>query len=118
MSQNQTIYRCYLLKDRLRNSLNHLTGKAGKVHMALWIRDVMRSKMGPLVHFAHMLLNWFVALFTTSNRATNGLAEGLNIVFDTVIKKGYDFYDMEHPKPKIMQQQRNYEELYDYPYSH
>ncbi len=105
--QNKTIFRCYLLKDRLRYILNHLTGKTGKVRLALCIRAVLPLKTGPLVHFAHMLLKRYRgAISYFQYPVINSQAESINNVIGTVIKNGYR--DLEHLKLKIMHQQMSY----------
>lgn len=107
--ENEIIYRCYLLKERFRYIMNHLSGRTGKIRLALWIKDVMDSGIKPLIRFTKMLLRWYSGIVSYfRHRATNSLAEGLNNVIGTVIKKAYGYRDLEYLKLKIMQQQMNY----------
>ena len=107
--ENEIIYRCYLLKERFRYIMNHLYGRIGKIRLALWIKDVMDSGIKSLVRFTKMLLRWYEGIVSYFRfRVTNSLAEGLNNVIGTVIKKAYGYRDLEYLKLKIMQQQLNY----------
>ena len=107
--ENDSIYRCYLLKERFRYIMNNLSGRHGKVRLANWIKDVRESGIKPLVNFVKMLLRWYRGIVSYFYYpVTNSLAEGLNNVIGTVIKKAYGYRDLEYLKLKIMQQQLSY----------
>lgn len=107
--ENEKIYQCYLLKERFRYIMNYLSGRNGKIRLSLWIKDVMNSGLKPLIQFTKMLLRWYRGIVSYfHHRVTNSLAEGLNNVIGTVIKKAYGYRDLEYLKLKIMQQQLEY----------
>jgi transposase len=89
--------------------MNYLSGRNGKIRLSLWIKDVMNSGLKPLIQFTKMLLRWYRGIVSYfHHRVTNSLAEGLNNVIGTVIKKAYGYRDLEYLKLKIMQQQLEY----------
>jgi|GEM_PF-5017436 len=58
---------------------------------------------------AVMLLRWYRGIISYfHHRFTNSLAEGLNNLIYTVIKKEYGYRDWEYLKLKTMQQQLEY----------
>ena len=107
--ENQIIYQSYLLKERFRYIMNYLSGRIGKIRLALWIKDVTDSGIKPLIRFSKMLLRWYKGIVSYfHHKVTTSLAEGLNNVIGTVIKKAYGYRDLEYLKLKIMQQQLAY----------
>jgi len=106
---NEPLYRCYLLKEEFRHILTSYRGREGKIKLAEWVRTARAANIKPLEQFVELLLRWYhgiVNYFT--HHVTNSLAEGLNNVIKTVIKRGYGFRDLEYLKLKIMQQQIHY----------
>jgi transposase len=107
--ENRMIYHCYLFKERFRYIFNRLSRRHGKVRLATWIKDVRESGIKPFINFVKMLLRWYRGIVSYFYYpVTNSLAEGLNNVIGTVIKKAYGYRDLEYLKLKIMQQQISY----------
>ena len=107
--ENNMIYQCYLFKERFRYIFSRLSRRHGKVRLATWIKDVRDSGIEPFINFVKMLLRWYRGIISYFYYpVTNSLAEGLNNVIGTVIKKAYGYRDLEYLKLKIMQQQMSY----------
>lgn len=90
---NKRLYRAYLLKETLADSLDYRQPKRARDALEGWIAWASRSRLKPFVRVARTIrrhLDGVVAYVKT--RLTNGLAEGLNNKARMITRRAFGFH--------------------------
>ncbi|KQC11658.1 MAG: hypothetical protein APR62_09360 [Smithella sp. SDB] len=102
---NQFLYDMYLLKEDFLSIFNSKNSrKNAEKYILDWITLVRNTSFNSLKSFCNKvmkrlktILNWF------DNQISNGLAEGINNVIKSLLKRGYGYKDFEYFRMKVLQ---------------
>jgi len=99
---NLRLYRAYLLKEALRDSLDCLHPEKAMGKLRQWLAWASRSKLKPFVRAAKTVRKHLagVAAYLLS-RLTNGFTEGINNRIRVIARRAYGFHSAEALAAKI-----------------
>jgi transposase len=90
---NRPLYRGYLLKETLADSLDYRQPARAEKALKSWIAWACRSRLQPFVRVARTLRAHFDGVLAyIRHRLTNGLAEGLNNKLRIISRRAYGFH--------------------------
>jgi transposase len=93
---NRPLYRGYLLKETLADSLDYRQPARAEKALKSWIAWACRSRLQPFVRVARTLRAHFDGVLAYIRyRLTNGLAEGLNNKLRIISRRAYGFHSAE-----------------------
>lgn len=91
---NKSLYRAYLLKETLCDTLDRRQPNVARSKLVAWISWAQRSRLAPFAKLARTVrkhLDGIVEYVRT--RVSNGLAEGMNSKIRVATKQAYGFRD-------------------------
>lgn len=90
---NQRIFRAYLLKESLAQSLDYRQRGRAARHIQRWIASAVRSKLKPFVKPAGTIRKFKDGILAyVKTRLSNGLTEGLNNKTRLITRRAYGFH--------------------------
>ncbi len=96
---NQRLYRAYLLKETLADTLDYLQPARARVALWDWLAWASRSRLKPFVRVARTIRKHFEGIIAyVKTRFTNGLVEGLNNKLRMITRRAFGFHS---PEPLI-----------------
>jgi len=90
---NRRIYRAYLLKEMLAETLEYRQRARAERHLDGWLSWATRSKLRPFVKLAGTIRKFKDGILAyVKTRLTNGLTEGLNNKTRLITRRAYGFH--------------------------
>ena len=96
---NRPLYRAYLLKEALAQTLDYRQPKRAARALAEWLAWAVRSRLKPFVRVARTIRQHRAGILAyVAYRLTNGVVEGINNRLRMVARRAFGFHS---PKPLI-----------------